>query len=1405
MRSARVLAWGAAATASIVLGLWILLQWMILPRLQTWQPELEQGLSEVLGVPARLSSVSVQGNLWAPVVEIHGLKVQDPQGQAGLELERVRVTITPGSLLPRSGSGWQPHLDRIELQSPDLTVRRLADGRFSVGGIPVSSQSQTDEPSPAADWLLTQGAWVIHGGRLRWIDEQGSAEPLDLQDVNLELTHHAGRHRLALEATPPAILGKRLNVEADMKSPLWARLQHPGDWMRWRGSVQLRWPEVEWNALRRWWPTAPATVQDARFHLDTTTEVDRGQWTGLDARLSVPHLRIQGAEPGTSLIVAQLQGVLRARRTPGQSWRLDATGWRFELPGEGSHTPQVWQPSDWQIELTGPDGEWTAGHLKASRLDLALATRIAVPLLPSGPARDQLQQAAPAGSLAEVQWKWTGPWRQPQRWSAEGSGQNLAVRGRESARSTAAHPLPGRPGLQGADIRFKADEQGGSATVAIRQGLLEFPGVFEEPRVPMEQLDADLNWSGQGADWTVQVKRARFANADAAGSLSGQWQTGDGKRQPRLPGTLTLDTRLERAEANRVHRYLPLQIPPATRHYVRDGIQAGHARAVKARVQGPLEHFPWADGRSGTFRIEAQVEDVRYDVAPQPPGSRDHWPPLTGVSGLLTFEGQSMRVKDARAGLAQTGSGTFQLSPVNARIDDFVHQPVLHIEGRGRGPLQDGLRYVAESPVGRWIHDVLAPASASGSATLDLKLALPLADMERSTVKGLVTLDHNTLRLRPDVPRLDGAQGRIEFDERGFKLHDTRARGLGGSVTLSGGTQPDGHIRVLGQGLATAAGLREAPELGFVAPLARFLSGESEYRLDLGFDPRGMSLQVDSPLTGLALQAPAPFSKPSASSLPLQVRIQPAPDAPPGRPLETVRVDLGPLLRAQYVRDLTPEAKVQRGLLQVGTAALQSPAAWPSQGVRLQIDLPVTQAESWLSWQDQAESVGLLDPGPTRVESGYAPNEILMRTARLQVGPREFSQVVATLRRDSRQEGQVWNGPVQASQLAGSVAMLLPFDSRLPSQLRARLSRLELPDDPGPSARTAPGVSGSSGLGATLPSTGAAAEAPRRLPDIDLEADRFRLGDKDLGKLVLQAGHQIELGNTQAAGAWLLKRLSLKQEGAELQAVGRWLPPGRGQAGPNATRMTFRLDVSDAGALLSHLGQPGALRGGKGALIGQLDWQGSPTQFNIASLAGQMTLDLQRGQFLQAEPGVARLLGILSLQSLPRRLLLDFRDVFQKGFTFDHIDGQVTVQRGVATTRNLRMRGVQALVLTEGQADLAGETQNLRIWVVPDLDAGAASLAYAVINPAIGLGTFIGQMFLSKPLTEAATREFLVTGTWDEPKVAPVAHRTPVPHPEIASSGADPRGAAAAQIAASPETAPAARQQDKPTAATITP
>ena len=205
--------------------------------------------------------------------------------------------------------------------------------------------------------------------------------------------------------------------------------------------------------------------------------------------------------------------------------------------------------------------------------------------------------------------------------------------------------------------------------------------------------------------------------------------------------------------------------------------------------------------------------------------------------------------------------------------------------------------------------------------------------------------------------------------------------------------------------------------------------------------------------------------------------------------------------------------------------------------------------------------------------------------------------------------------------------------------------------------------------------------------------------------------------------------------------------------------LSFKLDIRDSGDLLARLGMANVVRRGKGRMEGQVGWIGAPFSPDYRSMTGQINLNVESGQFLKADPGLAKLLGVLSLQSLPRRLTLDFRDVFSEGFAFDFVRGDVRIERGVATTNNLQMKGVNAAVLMEGSANIDQETQDLRVVVVPEINAMTASLVATAINPVIGLGSFLAQVFLRGPLIEAATQEFRIDGTWTDPRVVRVARR----------------------------------------------
>jgi len=626
-----------------------------------------------------------------------------------------------------------------------------------------------------------------------------------------------------------------------------------------------------------------------------------------------------------------------------------------------------------------------------------------------------------------------------------------------------------------------------------------------------------------------------------------------------------------------------------------------------------------------------------------------------------------------------------------------------------------------------------------------------------------VTLGGGELRLRPDVPLLSATRGRIDFTQKGFAIVGGAARMLGGDFAIDGGPQPDGSTRFTGQGSATAEGLRRGNDaLGPVlARLAASFTGQTPYRMTLS-QLRGKSdLLVTSNLVGLASDLPAPFQKTADAPLALRYQVSPLAEAgaAAGAPArETLRLDLGGLLQTQFVRDVSGDTpRVLRG----GIGVLE-PAPQPAAGVAAALNLAHVNLDPWERLFDSAKvlpaaGVAVGDAGG----SGYFPTTIAVRAQELQWGRRRLSRLVAGL----SQEGPVWRANVDAEQVSGYLEYRAPRAvAGSAGRVYARLARLSLPRDE------------LADVESLLDPVAVS------VPALDIVVDDFMLRGKSLGRVEMEAvnrGAGEGRSDAQAAREWRLTRLALTTPEARLSASGNWAALGAGSgagaaAGNRRVVLNFKLELDDSGALLDRLGYGKVLRGGKGAMAGQLAWVGSPLSLDFPSLSGQVNLALASGQFLKAEPGVGRLLGVLSLQALPRRFLLDFRDVFQQGFAFDDIGGDVQIAQGVAKTNNLRMRGVQAAVLMEGHADIAQETQDLRVVVVPEFNAGTASLAYAAINPALGLGSFLAQALLRKPLMAANTREFHVTGPWADPKVEKIDHKGA----DEAPAGAQPAASA---------------------------
>ena len=924
----------------------------------------------------------------------------------------------------------------------------------------------------------------------------------------------------------------------------------------------------------------------------------------------------------------------------------------------------------------------------------------------------------------------------------------------------------GTPGIQGAAVDFDLNQSGGKAKLAISAGALALPGVFEDPVVAIDQLAADIQWQISGEQIATQLTNVKFSNADAQGDLQASWKTSDPARSPsraRYPGVLDLQGNLSRAQATRVHRYLPLVLPVQVRDYVRDAMVQGSATGVKFLVKGDLQNMPFVDPKQGEFHIAAKVQNTTFAFVPRSLQSADArpWPALTQLAGELVFDRLSMRVLGATGKLQ--GAPGLQITKADAQIADLAHSATVVVDAQARGPLKDMLGFVAVSPLDNMTGQALSKASASGAADLRLRLELPIHAINKSKVQGSVTLAGNDLQMSPDTLLLAKAQGVVSFTESGFAISAGQARMLGGELRLEGGMRaPPGPnagvdsespIVIRAQGTITAQALQQARDLGFVSRLAQNATGSTGYAAILSFRHGVPELSVTNTLQGLALNLPSPLNKSAESTLPLRFESKRLPGLA-GQLQDQLAVDVGRIASVLYVRDLTgAQARVIRGAIGVGLSAGES-APLPDKGVVANINLGSVDLDAWQAVLSRVADAGAAaatpalaaaspTSPPTRPAAatasaalGYLPNIVALRARELTVQGRKLNNVVVGGSRD----GQTWRANLDANELNG-YAEYRQSSGAGAGRVYARLARLKI------------AASSTSEVEALL-------EKPTdSVPALDIVVDDFELKGKRLGRVEIDAVNRGATTVMREGGIreWRLNKLNITMPEATFAATGNWAAPNPNER--RRTTMNFKFDINDSGALLARFGMKDVIRQGKGKMEGQVAWAGSPFTLDYPTMSGQFNVNMEGGQFLKTDPGLAKLLGVLSLQSLPRRLTLDFRDVFSDGFAFDFVRGDAKIDHGIAITNNLQMKGVNAAVLMDGQADIDRETQNIRVVVVPEINAGTASLIATAINPAIGLGTFLAQLFLRRPLIEAGTQEFHIDGTWTDPKITRVERK----------------------------------------------
>jgi uncharacterized protein YhdP len=1378
--------WTGAVLGVVLLAGWLVIQFAVLRDVDRYRPDLVAALGRITGTRVDIGGMSRGPLGLLPSLRLDHIIVYDLQGQPSLKLDHVEGRLSLLNLFR-----GRIDLNQLTIDQPQLSLRRAEDGQLFLSGIPLPHNQAG--PSPFLDWLFNQGEIRVNDAQVQWLDDQLKLPSVQIDHGFIRLRNRGSRHRLEADFDPPEMMSSHARVTADFKG------SDTVGFSDWIGSAEVRADRVDLEALKPWVPQF-APVESAQGSLVATLSSQRPhEWNvmlGVDARNVVVR------------VASDLPPFHFDRLKGGVGYSFLPEGFEFstkQLTTAGSATFHTPVPLDLHIRYT-PAG----GALTANQLDPALITRVLdkLPLTPEQ--RTHWADAGVKGKLSDVDARWQGAWDHPDDYSVkatlsdfqvnaigpwpalhgftghvEASPQTGSVKGQGSGLTLAlpsvfATPLtvaaysldagwerhgertdvslirvdvanddlagtvsgtfsfnsggPGQADLTGelsraqpaavwrymplgvsADARewLKASllaGQGSHVTFLAKGDLNQFPfpkdrgGKF---RVTADLADVTLRFN---PDWpAITGIQAKFAmQGDQLTVDASEAHTLDSAIKATravIPDLIHGDEQLMvagEAEGAVADALSYIQKSPVARltNHATDGVQGEGRGHLALKLQVPLRHTV-----DTTVKGDYQFLDSRLDDGPA------GIPPLEHVQGHLAFTEKGISAQaiaaTVLAGPAQFDVTTLEGGAVQvsasgtadmAQLQGVYRQEILaDVAGKEAwkglftfGNKQSDIHLETQATfLGDPVNATLSSLK-DGSLDLALKGRIRQASIARKYPGPWIKALDSGVDWNGHV-WIRGSRDEISLSAAALVLGESAYLLASGSTQGPLVADVTGHVNV--------ASLKR---LGYGAA-ADHASGATEWKAHVEQAGGQSRMVFTSSLAGVGIELPEPFVKSPRDTLPLSVAITPGEGG-----LTRVDATLGDwvgmrtLLAAQGKGVFQP----RRGAINIG-----GPVHGPLQeGFAVTGTLRHATLDGWSKlWPDGTTGGESADSGlfGTISRVDLTVDDVLW-------GGRRWGrhQVHAVL------EGDHWTVRSRGAEAEGD----LTWQPQGAGRVKARFTRLILPP-------------------AEATGENAGTRQTHDLPAVDLVADQFNAANKSLGKLQLMA--------LRDGPAWKIEQVSLTTPAATLEGDGRWSWGDR----PH-TQMNIRLKASDLGRFLSDLGYPKTVSRGKGSVNGQLDWDGDPDDFHAVSTTGHFALDLHDGQFSKVEPGGAgRLIGLLSLQELPRRITLDFRDIFSDGFAFDSVTGNVTMDHGILTTRELNMTGPSAQVLLSGTIDLSSETTRMKVKVSPAV-GGSVSLATTVIGgPVAGAATYLLQKLLKNPLDKVLGYEYMIEGNWDDPKV----------------------------------------------------
>ena len=913
--------------------------------------------------------------------------------------------------------------------------------------------------------------------------------------------------------------------------------------------------------------------------------------------------------------------------------------------------------------------------------------------------------------------------------SAE-SVMSLGLKGKASVRYR-LHPVSGQqwsvkshnlsadgnerwPGFNGLDVSISSLSNHGLWQVEGDNVSLTGNSLSGKQAWDIDTFNLSGSWLLQADNWRVNLEQLQLRRDDfqltGSGGLSGDSET-----------TPQIDLLLSTAQGFSVdtaRKLLPSIMGQGVKDYLSAALVSGRARGMELLWRGPVTQFPAATNQ-GVFNARVEFDDLTYRFQPD-------WLPLADAPVKLDFYNRSLFMSTDAGHIEDV-----QVTRVDAQIKDLADASQgLQVQASVSGKGESLLPVFEQSPLDS-VTETLIQIDPSGEVSGSFQLDIPLnssRDVDVAVDAPLAGLSFNIDAIQQDFTVSEGI---LKIDNSKVSTEGLRLNWYGMPIP----TKVSGELKGADYLLNVNTTLdwqseplfKQLPYPQWKPFFYGAVNGEANLLLTFNADDVGVALESQFDLTGLETSLPAPLQKDFGDNWQLSVQLNGT-----GEELR---------LRASIDQRLNWDSRWQPGSggwqmarLDIGEVNSANELV---NGFAINAQLPHADIGRWYSVLYALAGDSNVDTESGSGE-GWLPDSIRIETPQLQWGQQKFAQADIQV----WPENSVWQARVDAKNAVLSATIPESFVQQgitVRADYLALSSNVELPE-------------------ATEKTDWNWLE---KVPALNFFCRSCRIDEHELG--------EVELVLAPLEDGFSIEKMALKKGSDELAVTGYW----RYTDEQALSALSGRLEAGDLGDLLRDYGLETAVRDSAAVIDFNLNWRDHLYQPDWSSLSGEVVWDLEKGYLAEVSDGGARIFSLLSLDSILRKLTLDFRDIFSQGMFFTDLTGSVQIENGVATTEDARLLGSAGDMDIRGWTNMKTGELNYSLTYAPKVTSSLPIILAWMVNPPSGLAA----LFIDKVLHDAkviSRLRYQVTGTIDEPVVEEIERDSrPVDLPELEENSTD--------------------------------